>query len=163
MSASRSAVLRVVATVVLVGAGVVVMNLPALVGRGRAPGAGLVHRDSAGPQPGAEPPESTEVVRALGNVTDPEINMSIVDLGLLDSLAVDSAGNVRVVLALTTPACPFAAGIGRRALAELRRLPGARLVEVRLDPNAGWDPSRLTDNGRRRYRERFGGAADSGR
>lgn len=167
MSAVKPAVLRVVATVVLVGVGVAVMNLPALLGRGRArlPGVGdrFFHRDSAAPEPGAPPPESAEVVAALGRVNDPELSLSIVDLGLVDSVRVDAAGNVRVVLILTTPECPFIAAIGRQALGELRKLPGGRRVEVRLDPTAGWDPSRLTDEGKRRFREMFGDGTDTGR
>jgi metal-sulfur cluster biosynthetic enzyme len=94
---------------------------------------------------------------------DPELDLSIVDMGLLDSLSVDSAGNVRVVLLLTTPECPYSTVIGRQVVAEIRRLDGARRIQVRLEPNGEWEPERLTEEGRRRFRELFGDGTGTGR
>jgi metal-sulfur cluster biosynthetic enzyme len=154
---------RIIATAALVGAGVLLMLGPSLLRRGRQGlpdlTAGFSYSDSAEPAVRAAAPESTEVVAALGRVIDPEIDLSVIDLGLLESLRVDMSGNVRVVLALTTPECPLYALIGRDALAELRRLPGARRATVRLEPDAAWDPSRMTEEGRRKYREAFGDSA----
>jgi metal-sulfur cluster biosynthetic enzyme len=161
MSAARPAVLRIVATVVLVGVGILVMNLPALLRHGRLStgAARWDFQDSAGPAAGVQPPDSAAVVTALAQVIDPELRLSVVELGLLDSLAVDSVGNVRVVLLLTTPECPYFAGIGSDAVSALRRLDGVRRAQVRLRPDAGWDPSQMTEEAKRRYREAFGGGS----
>lgn len=167
MSAFRRLSLRLALTVVLVGVGVVVVNLPALRQRGR----GLeltgsldwVFTDSAAPAAGARAPESAAVVAALGRVMDPELNLSVVDMGLVDSVSIDSSGNVRVVLLLTTPECPYYTVIGRRALAEVRGLSGAGRVRVRLEPNSEWGPERLTEAGRKRFRELFGDGTRTGR
>jgi metal-sulfur cluster biosynthetic enzyme len=157
MSGAIPAVRRLVATVALVGVGVLVLIAPSLFRRRQPELTGrLCFADSVGPQPGAAVPESTEIAAALGRVADPELDLSIVDLGLVESLRVDSSGNIRVVLGLTTPECPLYATIGRDALEELRKLPGARRVSVRMELVAAWDPSRLSDQGKKRYREAFG-------
>jgi len=159
--------LRIVLTVVLVGIGVLVMNLPGLLGRRHRPKLSLAPRwyftDSTGPAPGSPPPDSVVVVEALSRTMDPELHLSVVDMGLLDTVRVDTSGNVRVVLILTTPECPYYAAIGADALAEVRRLPGARRVQVRLEPNADWSPERLTEEGKRRFRELFGDGTRTGR
>jgi metal-sulfur cluster biosynthetic enzyme len=167
VSTARRLTARIVATVVLLSLGVLVMNLPALFRRGRGAGPNLgvkwFFADSAAPAAEAPAPESAAVVAALQRVMDPELDLSIVDMGLLDSLSVDSAGNVRVVLLLTTPECPYSTVIGRQVVAEIRRLDGARRIQVRLEPNGEWEPERLTEEGRRRFRELFGDGTGTGR
>ena len=167
MSIARRLTARIVATAVLLALGVLVMNLPALFRRGRGAGPNLgvkwFFADSAAPAAGAPAPESTAVVAALRRVMDPELDLSIVDMGLLDSLSVDTAGNVRVVLLLTTPECPYSTVIGRQVVAEVRRLGGARRIQVRLEPNAEWGPERLTEEGRQKFRELFGDGTSTGR
>ena len=167
MSIARRLTARIVATAVLLALGVLVMNLPALFRRGRGAGPSLgvkwVFADSAAPAAGAPAPESTAVVAALRQVMDPELDLSIVDMGLVDSLSVDTAGNVRIVLLLTTPECPYYTAIGRQAVVEVRRLDGARRIHVRLEPNAEWEPERLTEEGRQRFRELFGDGTGTGR
>lgn len=69
--------------------------------------------DSVPVRPGATVPDSSLLMAALGGVVDPELDLSIVELGLVESLAVDTAGNTRAVLILTTPECPFGPMIAR--------------------------------------------------
>ena len=167
MSIARRLTARIVATAVMLALGVLVMNLPALFrrGRGAEPNLGVkwIFADSAAPTAGEPAPESTAVVAALRRVMDPELDLSIVDMGLLDSLSVDQTGNVRIVLLLTTPECPYTTVIGRQVVAEVRRLGGARRIQVRLEPNAEWEPERLTEEGRQRFRELFGDGTGTGR
>lgn len=159
--------MRIALTVALVGIGILVMNLPGLL-RGRH-GSKLPlsspwsFADSSGPAPGTPPPDSVAVVQALRRVMDPELHLNVVDMGLLDTVRVDTDGNVLVVLVLTTPECPYSTEIGRDAMTEVRRLPGARRVQVRLEPDADWSPERLTEEGKQRFRELFGDSTGAGR
>ena len=74
-----------------------------------APDAGAVTRD--------------QVRLALRRVKDPELNLNIVDLGLV--YEVDVAGPlVRVDMSLTSPACPSGPDIMRDAEDQLRKLEG---------------------------------------
>ncbi len=93
---------------------------------------------------------------ALGRVIDPEIGISIVDLGLIDSLHVNASGDVYAAIALTIPECPVVSQLGTQAAKEVIAVPGVRKVRVRLDPTLPWDPSRLSPEARELYRKRFG-------
>ena len=52
-------------------------------------------------------PTKDEVIEAIRPVTDPEINISIVDLGLIYDVEVEEkTQQVTVHMTLTSPACP---------------------------------------------------------
>ena len=52
-------------------------------------------------------PSKEEVIEAIRPVTDPEINISIVDLGLVYDVEInDPEKQVDVKMTLTSPACP---------------------------------------------------------
>jgi metal-sulfur cluster biosynthetic enzyme len=152
--------LRLITTIVLVGIGVLVMTLPSLLKRQRLTLSGLnipsTFTDSANVPAGTPPPDSATVMSALGRVIDPEIGISIVDLGLVAALHLDSAGNVKAAVILTTPECPYAGQLGAQAVKEVIAVHGVRRVEARMDPTIPWDPSRLSAEARERYRKRFG-------
>ena len=83
-----------------------------------------------------------QVKLALRRVKDPELNLNIVDLGLVYDL--DVAGDlVRVDMSLTSPACPSGPDIMRDAEAQLRTLPGVRDVEMNLVWSPPWTPERI--------------------
>lgn len=151
---------RVLATVLLVGLGVVVMLLPSFIRGGRRlavnPFAPLA--DSGRVPPDAFGLDSARVMAALEQVDDPELDLSIVELGLVHSLKVDSARDVDVVLALTTPECPYGLNLAYSTLEAIKQVPGARRISARLDPNLPWDPQRLSGRARARYDSLFGPA-----
>jgi len=74
------------------------------------------------------------VLAALGEVHDPELDEPITRLGFVRRCRV-KGGKVEVVLRLPTPQCApnFAFLMAADARAALRRLPGVRRVEVRLE------------------------------
>jgi metal-sulfur cluster biosynthetic enzyme len=83
-----------------------------------------------------------QVRLALRRVKDPELNLNIVDLGLVYDM--DVAGDlVRVDMSLTSPACPSGPDIMRDAEDQLRKLEGVREVEVNLVWSPPWTPERI--------------------
>jgi metal-sulfur cluster biosynthetic enzyme len=151
--------LRLITTIVLVGIGILVMTLPSLLRRQRLPALGLsaasTFTDSANVPAGTPPPDSAAVMSALGRVIDPEIGISMVDLGLVAALHIDSSGTVKATINLTTPGCPYARQLGAQAVKEVIAVPGVRRVEVRMDPTIPWDPSLLSPEARERYQRVF--------
>jgi metal-sulfur cluster biosynthetic enzyme len=89
---------------------------------------------------------------ALREVLDPEIPISLVDLGLIYDIRVD-AGTVEVDFTYTATACPCAHFIQWDIAERLQREP--EVEDVRL--NEVWDPpwtkARVTPEGRRRLKE----------
>jgi metal-sulfur cluster biosynthetic enzyme len=83
---------------------------------------------------------SEEVVReALREVLDPEMRLSIVDLGLVYGIEIDGA-KVRVTYTLTSPACPLAPVIAEEMRRAVLGIPGVRHVDLSLTFSPPWDP-----------------------
>jgi metal-sulfur cluster biosynthetic enzyme len=146
-------------SVVFVVIGVLLANLGSIVRTGRMgspfpalrmSSAGRVLSDST-------PVDSARVIHQLGTIRDPELDLSIVELGLIRRVAVDSSGGITVEMLLTTPECPYAQGISTEVLNALELIPGAGRIDLRIDPNQRWDPSLLTGTARERYLRVFPG------
>lgn len=88
------------------------------------------------------PPVPTEeqVREALRPVQDPEIPLSILDLGLVYGIEIDQARCVKIRMTLTSQMCP--AGPELLAAAEMaaRRVPGVSDVDIDLVWSPPWDP-----------------------
>jgi metal-sulfur cluster biosynthetic enzyme len=81
-----------------------------------------------------------DVVREnLRTVTDPELGVSIVDLGLVYGIDIEDA-NVTVRMTLTSPACPVGAVIQGQAHQAVKKLPWVKDVKVQLVWSPRWDP-----------------------
>jgi metal-sulfur cluster biosynthetic enzyme len=75
----------------------------------------------------------------LREVIDPEIGISVVDLGLVYDITYDN-GEVMVTMTLTSPGCPLGPIIRGEAYAKLRELPGVKDVDVQIVWSPPWDP-----------------------
>ena len=88
------------------------------------------------------------IVRALKSVFDPEIPVSIYDLGLIYDIDIRDAGRVAIVMTLTAPGCPVAGempGMIERAVQAVDNVTG---VDVTLTFDPPWDISRMSDAAR---------------
>ncbi len=85
---------------------------------------------------------TAEAVRdALRPIQDPEIFISIVDLGLIRNVDIAPDGtSVKVVMTLTTPFCPEGPMLVESVKQTLATLPGVQSSEVELQWNPPWDP-----------------------
>ena len=97
---------------------------------------------SAAPATGAPAPTLDQVRLALRRVKDPELNLNIVDLGLVYDMAVEERA-VRIDMSLTSPGCPSGPEIMGEAEQQLRSLPGVEDVVVNLVWSPPWTPERI--------------------
>lgn len=89
------------------------------------------------------------VTDALASVLDPEVALSIVDVGLVYGVTLD-AERAHVRLTMTSPACPVAdVVIGDVEAALDRVLPPELTIAVELVWEPPWTPERLSENARR--------------
>jgi metal-sulfur cluster biosynthetic enzyme len=79
------------------------------------------------------------LMEALTPVSDPELGISIVDLGLIYGFDIDN-NDVTVKMTLTSPACPLGAEIMNDVKTTLEALPFIRKVDVELVWSPRWDP-----------------------
>jgi metal-sulfur cluster biosynthetic enzyme len=82
------------------------------------------------------------IMNALRGVTDPELPVNIVDLGLVQTVDADD-GRASVRLTPTAPDCPAAGDLVSRVEEKIRAL-GFADVDVRITQEAAWDSSRMT-------------------
>jgi len=82
--------------------------------------------------------------RALRLVTDPEVGVNIVDLGLVYDVVVDG-DRALIRLTMTSAGCPLHAVITQQAAAAVRaNLPELREVEVELVWEPAWTPAMMS-------------------
>ncbi|MBM3741885.1 MAG: Mrp/NBP35 family ATP-binding protein [Actinobacteria bacterium] len=75
-------------------------------------------------------PSIEQLTDALRPVQDPELNRSIVDLGMVRDLAINSSGSVSLTVVLTIAGCPLRNEIQTRVTSALRRLDGVGEVAI---------------------------------
>src|SRR5438067_4837751 len=89
------------------------------------------------------PAELTEeaVRQALRQVKDPDLDMNIIDLGLVYDVEI-AADDVRVNMTLTSPGCPAGPMITNDASRGLRALGGVKDVDIEIVREPYWTPER---------------------
>lgn len=91
--------------------------------------------------------EREQVTEALREVFDPELGMSVVDLGLIYGVEIDG-GRVRITMTLTTPGCPLHDSMTEWVRQAVGSLPEVDDVAVTLTFEPPWTPERM-DRGAR--------------
>jgi metal-sulfur cluster biosynthetic enzyme len=98
--------------------------------------------DSTQPTEGRSVVSEDQVKLALRRVKDPDLNLNIVDLGLVYSVRVDG-NTVNVDLTLTSPGCPSGPEIIKDMEREVATLQGVEHVAVNLIWTPFWTPDRI--------------------
>jgi metal-sulfur cluster biosynthetic enzyme len=84
-----------------------------------------------------------EIARnALRQVKDPELEMNIIELGLVYDVEIED-GAVRVRMTLTSPGCPAGPMITNDAYRVLRALEGVKDVNIDIVWEPYWTPERI--------------------
>jgi metal-sulfur cluster biosynthetic enzyme len=83
------------------------------------------------------------VRKAIRAVKDPELNLNIVDIGLVYDIDVDETGDVRVHMTLTSPGCPSGPEILEQVKQVVGDMEGVRSVDVELVWEPYWTPERM--------------------
>lgn len=86
-------------------------------------------------------PDKEEIIEALRPIVDPELNISIVDLGLIyDAIPDPDERSIVVRMTLTSPACPVGPQIMGAVHSCCLQLPDVDEVDIELVWNPPWDP-----------------------
>lgn len=86
---------------------------------------------------------TSDLVRqTLRTVKDPELDLNIVDLGLVYDVDVDD-GKVAINMTLTSPGCPAGPMITNDVYRVVRELDGVKDVEVEIVWEPYWTPERI--------------------
>jgi metal-sulfur cluster biosynthetic enzyme len=80
---------------------------------------------------------------ALRKVKDPELNLNIVDLGLVYDIVADAEGKVDVDMSLTSPGCPAGPQIMTDVERAVKAVPGVTNLNINLVWDPMWTPDRI--------------------
>ncbi|MEZ5121985.1 MAG: metal-sulfur cluster assembly factor [Solirubrobacterales bacterium] len=95
----------------------------------------------------ADEPTPDLIRELLHDVIDPELDINIVDLGLLREVSVRD-GYASVRFTVTTPACPLSSYIEDEIRACLWQLPGIHDLDVECEYEPAWCPEDMSDAAR---------------
>ena len=71
----------------------------------------------------------------LNKVVDPEIDLGVVDLGLIYDIQIKN-GQAKIIMTLTTPACPYGPTLLKQIEDRMRPYKGIKSVKLKIV----WDP-----------------------
>ncbi|KPC70237.1 DNA methyltransferase [Thermoactinomyces vulgaris] len=84
------------------------------------------------------------IMEQLEEVNDPELNIDIVNLGLVYGVDIDDDGRVQVTMTLTAMGCPLAGTIEQQVRDAVQKVDGVTDVQVDIVWNPPWDKSRMS-------------------
>ena len=85
------------------------------------------------------------IEQVLQSIPDPEIGVSIADLGLIYNIDIDKkSGKVEILMTLTTIGCPLFEQIAGPIRDEVGKLAGVKEVKVLLTFEPPWNPEMMS-------------------
>lgn len=86
-----------------------------------------------------------KVIAAIQTIYDPEIPVSIWELGLIYEVSILPINNVQIVMTLTAPSCPSAQEIPVEVDQKIREIEGVNDVHVSVVWDPPWDRSMMSE------------------
>ena len=90
-------------------------------------------------------PYEEAVIGALRSVFDPEIPVSIYDLGLIYVIDIDEKGHTYIGMTLTAPGCPVAGEIPSWIQDAVIKVDGINQVDVEILWDPPWTPDNMSE------------------
>jgi FeS assembly SUF system protein len=88
------------------------------------------------------------IIDALCSVYDPEIPVSIWELGLIYDVEIGADRRVRIRMTLTAPACPAAQALPVEVERKVRGVEGVTDATVEVVWEPAWSPDRMSEAAR---------------
>ena len=90
-----------------------------------------------------------KIIEVLKEISDPEIDISIWDLGLIYEVDFKK-GEAVIKMTLTASGCPFMAQLTDQVEEKVSQLEGVKRVRVDLVFDPPWSPEKMTEEGRKK-------------
>lgn len=86
-----------------------------------------------------------DAVDVLRSIYDPEIPVDIYELGLIYDVNVSDAGDVHILMTLTSPNCPVAESLPEEVREKVRSLDEVKEVEVEITFDPPWTKDLMSE------------------
>jgi len=84
-----------------------------------------------------------DILEKLRSIIDPELEVNIVDLGLVYKINLDGNGNIVLDMTLTAKGCPISNVIKYEVEEALKSIPGVNAVTVNFVWEPEWNPAMI--------------------
>ncbi|HEY8298191.1 MAG TPA: iron-sulfur cluster assembly protein [Candidatus Baltobacteraceae bacterium] len=93
-------------------------------------------------------PTVDQVRDALKDVKDPELDMGVLDLGLIYDVSVEgeASEHVTVVMTLTSPMCPVGPMFKKSVEDKVKSVDGVKTATVDITFSPPWDPKEMASD-----------------
>ena len=88
-------------------------------------------------------PDKSEIMGKIEPVMDPELGLSVVDLGLIYDVVILDNRIINIFMTLTTPGCPYGPQLISGVKNAAAELDGVEKVDVELVWDPPWDPTEM--------------------
>lgn len=114
--------------------------------------AGVVSQQSGSPE--IRRPDTTSIYSLLSAVSDPELDIDIVSLGLINDVAVNG-GRVKITMTLTTPSCPYVPEMIGSVKKAVFTHPGVERVDLHISLDPPWTFDRVSPEAKEKLLKMF--------
>ena len=79
-----------------------------------------------------------DIIKVLKTIPDPEINVSLWDLGLIYKITVGAKGNISILMTLTSIGCPLFSTMEGQIKEKIGAMKGVKSVDIDLTFEPAW-------------------------
>lgn len=88
------------------------------------------------------------IIKKLDSIYDPEIPVSIYELGLVYDVRINKKNEVKIIMTLTSPSCPVAESLPEEVKEEVEKINGVKTAEVEITFEPPWEKSMMSEEAR---------------
>ena len=88
---------------------------------------------------------SDQIIGALDEIYDPEIPVSIYELGLIYDVRINKEKEVQIIMTLTSPSCPVAESLPEEVRLEVEKISGVKSAKVEITFEPPWNKSMMSE------------------
>jgi metal-sulfur cluster biosynthetic enzyme len=92
---------------------------------------------------------SQQVLESLKQCMDPEVPISVVDMGLIYGVNVNADNKVDIKMTMTTRGCPLHATLVSDVKRYVTKVPGVSGVDVEIVWEPAWTPEKMSEEGKK--------------
>lgn len=88
-----------------------------------------------------------QILKALKKVFDPEVRLSVVDMGLIYNIRAKE-DKVTILMTFTNPICPYGITLKNAVREAAKKVKGIKHVTVKLTLTPPWNPQKISKEAR---------------
>ncbi len=85
------------------------------------------------------------IIKKLDDIYDPEIPVSIYELGVIYDVRINKKHDVKIIMTLTSPSCPVAESLPEEVRQKIEKIDGVNSAEVEITFEPPWEKSMMSE------------------